>query len=159
MFKLGRGHVQAASAVPVMVTNRLPALDRRGLIAVDAITDNDMRLSELEQHLKEWLRRLLLDYVSGINPLAAFSQDAETVGEDSEHVGSFIVVLQAEILVSYVDALKSIDYKGKPIIACVAGKKFALADVVKMEKASIPVFSTPEVVVDALAIMTGTRRE
>jgi len=72
---------------------------------------------------------------------------------ESEDVGSFIEVLQAKMLESYVEALKSIDYKGKPIIACVAGKEFALADVIKMEKAGIPVLSTPEHVADALAIM------
>jgi len=131
-----------------------------GVIAADAISDNGMRLSELEAHLKERLRNLLPDYVSGMNPVDyTFSQDAETVkktieiGVDSQDVGSFIVVLQAEILESYVDALQSIDYKGKPIIACVAGKEFALQDVIRMEKAGIPVFSTPEEVADALAIM------
>ena len=131
-----------------------------GVIAADAITDNGMRLSDLEPPLKERLRQLLPDYVCGMNPVDyTFSQDAQTVkktieiGVDSQDVGSFIVVLQAEILDSYVDSLKSIDYKGKPIIACVAGKEFALADVIKMEKAGIPVFSTPEEVADALAIM------
>ncbi len=131
-----------------------------GVIAADAITDNGMRLSDLEPHLKERLRQLLPDYVCGMNPVDyTFSQDAETVkktieiGVDSDDVGSFIVVLQAEILDSYVEALRSINYKGKPIIACVAGKEFAMADVIKMEKAGIPVFSTPEEVADALAIM------
>ena len=131
-----------------------------GVIAADAITDNGMRLSELEPPLKERLKKLLPDYVCGMNPVDyTFSQDADIVkrtieiGVDSEDVGSFIVVLQAEILDSYVDTLKSIDYKGKPIIACVAGKEFALPDVIKMEKAGIPVFSTPEEVADALAIM------
>ena len=57
-------------------------------------------LYDLEPYLKERLRRLLLDYVSGMNPLAAFSQDVETVGVDSDDVDSFIVVLQAEILES-----------------------------------------------------------
>lgn len=131
-----------------------------GVIAADAITDNGMRLSELEPHLKERLKKLLPDYVCGMNPVDyTFSQDADIVkktieiGVDSSDVGSFIVVLQAEILDSYVDALKSIDYKGKPIIACVAGKEFAMQDVIRMEKAGIPVFSTPEEVADALAIM------
>jgi len=131
-----------------------------GVIAADAISDNGMRLSELEEHLKERLKNLLPDYVSGMNPVDyTFSQDAETVkktieiGVDSQDVGSFIVVLQAEILESYVDALQSIDYKGKPIIACVAGKEFAMQGVIEMEKAGIPVFSTPEAVADALAIM------
>lgn len=59
-----------------------------------------MRHSDLEPHLKERLRRLLPDYVCGINPLADFSQDAETVGVDSEDVGSFIEVLQAKMLES-----------------------------------------------------------
>ena len=131
-----------------------------GVIAADAITDNGMRLSELEPHLLERLKSLLPDYVCGMNPVDyTFSQDAETVkrtieiGVDSQDVGSFIVVLQAEILGSYVDTLKKIDYKGKPIIACVAGKEFAEADVIKMEKAGIPVFGTPEQVADALGIM------
>jgi acyl-CoA synthetase (NDP forming) len=95
-----------------------------------------------------------------MNPVDyTFSQDAETVkktieiGVESQDVGSFIVVLQAEILGSYVESLKSIDYRGKPIIACVAGKEFALDDVIKMEKAGIPVLSTPEQVADALAVM------
>ena len=131
-----------------------------GVIAADAITDNGMRLSELEPPLKERLKKLLPDYVCGMNPVDyTFSQDAETVkrtieiGVDSSDVGSFIVILQAEILESYPDTLKSIDYKGKPIIACVAGKEFAMPGVIKMEKAGIPVFSTPEQVADALGIM------
>jgi len=88
-----------------------------------------------------------------------FSQDAEIVkrtieiGVDSQDVGSFVVVLQAEILGSYVETLKKIDYHGKPIIACVAGKEFAQPDVIKMENAGIPVFATPEQVADALGIM------
>lgn len=131
-----------------------------GVISADAIIDNGMRLSELEPHLKERLKNLLPDYVCGMNPVDyTFSQDAETVkktieiGVESDDVGSFIVVLQAEILGSYVESLKNIDYKGKPIIACVAGKEFAMDDVVKMEKAGIPVLSTPEQVADALAVM------
>ncbi|HUI40204.1 MAG TPA: acyl-CoA synthetase, partial [Methanothrix sp.] len=131
-----------------------------GVIAADAITDNGLRLADLEPGLKERLKELLPDYVGGLNPVDyTFSQNADVVkktieiGVESEDVGSFIVVLQAEILESYVESLKSIDYKGKPIIACVAGKEFAMHDVIKMEKAGIPVFSTPEEVADALAIM------
>jgi acyl-CoA synthetase (NDP forming) len=72
---------------------------------------------------------------------------------ESADVGSFIVVLQAEILGSYVDSLKGIDYKGKPIMACVAGKEFAMEGVIKMEKAGIPVYSTPEQCADAISVM------
>ena len=131
-----------------------------GVISADAVTDNGMRLSDLEPGLKERLRGLLPEYVGGLNPVDyTFSMDGETVkktieiGVESADVGSFIVVLQAEILGSYVDPLKSIDYKGKPIMACVAGKEFAMEDVIKMEKAGIPVYSTPEQCADAISVM------
>ncbi|MCJ7446054.1 MAG: acetate--CoA ligase family protein [Methanotrichaceae archaeon] len=131
-----------------------------GVLASDAITDNGMILSELEPHLKERLKRLLPDYVCGLNPVDyTFSQNADTVkktleiGVDSEEVGSVIVILQAEILESYIEVLKSIDFRGKPVIVCVAGKEFALEAVIRMEGAGIPVFSTPEECADALAVM------
>lgn len=131
-----------------------------GVISADAVTDNGMRLSDLEPALKERLRGLLPEYVGGLNPVDyTFSMDGETVkktieiGVESADVGSFIVVLQAEILGSYVDPLKSIDYKYKPIMACVAGKEFAMEDVIKMEKAGIPVYSTPEQCADAISVM------
>jgi acyl-CoA synthetase (NDP forming) len=131
-----------------------------GVIAADAITDNGLRLSELEAEGKARLLQLLPEYVGGTNPVDyTFSQNPEVVrktieiGVDSEDVGSFIVILQAEILGSYAEALKGIDYRGKPVIACVAGKEFAMEDVIKMEKAGIPVLATPEEVADALAVM------
>ncbi|VVB63052.1 Acetate--CoA ligase [ADP-forming] II [uncultured archaeon] len=131
-----------------------------GVISADAVTDNGMRLSDLEPALKERLRGLLPEYVGGLNPVDyTFSMDGETVkktieiGVESADVGSFIVVLQAEILGSYVDSLKGIDYKGKPIMACVARKEFAMEDVIKMEKSGIPVNSTPEQCADAISVM------
>ena len=47
--------------------------------------------------------------------------------------GRFIVFLQVEMPESYVEAFLSIDNLDKPIIACVAGKMFALVDTIKME--------------------------
>jgi acyl-CoA synthetase (NDP forming) len=85
--------------------------------------------------------------------------DAETVkrtieiGVESNDVGSFIVILQAEILGSYVVPLGKIDYRGKPIMVCVAGKEFAMDDVIKMENAGIPVYQTPEQCADAISVM------
>jgi acyl-CoA synthetase (NDP forming) len=131
-----------------------------GVISADAVTDNAMKLADLESPLKERLKALLPEYVGGLNPVDyTFSMDGETVkktieiGVESSDVGSFIVVLQAEILGSYVDPLKDIDYKGKPIVACVAGKEFALEAVIRMENAGIPVYSTPEQCADALSVM------
>ena len=131
-----------------------------GVISADAVIDEGMRLSELEPSLKERLLALLPEYVGGTNPVDyTFSMDAETVkktieiGVESEDVGSFIVILQAEILGSYVAPLGGIDYGGKPIMVCVAGKEFAMEDVIKMENAGIPVYQTPEQCADAISVM------
>ena len=131
-----------------------------GVISADAVIDEGMRLSELEPPLKERLLDLLPEYVGGTNPVDyTFSMDAETVkrtieiGVDSDDVGSFIVILQAEILGSYVAPLGGIDYRGKPIMVCVAGKEFAMDDVIKMENAGIPVYQTPEQCADAISVM------
>ncbi|HPE62915.1 MAG TPA: acetate--CoA ligase family protein [Methanothrix sp.] len=131
-----------------------------GVISADAVIDEGMRLSELEPPLKERLLDLLPEYVGGTNPVDyTFSMDAETVkrtieiGVDSDDVGSFIVILQAEILGSYVAPLGGIDYRGKPIMVCVAGKEFAMDDVIKMENVGIPVYQTPEQCADAISVM------
>ena len=136
-----------------------------GVISADAVIDEGMRLSELEPSLKERLLALLPEYVGGTNPVDyTFSMDAETVkrtieiGVESEDVGSFIVILQAEILGSYVEPLGGIDYRGKPIMVCVAGKEFAMEEVIRMENAGIPVYQTPEQCADAISVMYRHRR-
>jgi len=143
------GHFQAALAASVVVFIIYPLRVCLRLIVADAITENGMSLADLEPPLKTGSKKLLPDYVCCMNPVdCTFSQDAETIkktieiGVDRDDAGSFKIVLQAEIPESFVEALKSIEYRGKPIIACVAGKEFALADVIKMEKAGIPVFSS-----------------
>ncbi|MGB3944290.1 MAG: acetate--CoA ligase family protein, partial [Methanothrix sp.] len=136
-----------------------------GVISADAVIDEGMRLAELEDDLKERLLDLLPEYVGGTNPVDyTFSMDAETVkrtieiGVESEDVGSFIVILQAEILGSYVDPLGRIDYQGKPIMVCVAGKEFAMDEVIRMENAGMPVYQTPEQCADAISVMYRHRR-
>ncbi|GFP37969.1 hypothetical protein HKBW3S44_01649, partial [Candidatus Hakubella thermalkaliphila] len=96
----------------------------------------------------------------------SFSMDAEQlrktieIGVESDDVGSFIVVLQGEILGSFMNTLKKIDYKHKPILSCVACKEFVMDDVIRMEKAGFPVYSTAETAAEVLATMYqyGLRR-
>jgi len=131
-----------------------------GVAATDTLYLNGMRLAELEPELKERLKGILPDYVTSLNPVDySFSMDAEQLrktielGIVSEDVGGLIVVLQGEILGSFVDTLRSIDYKGKPILSCVAVKEFMMEDVILMEKAGFPVYSTVEMAAEILADM------
>ena len=71
----------------------------------------------------------------------------------SDDVHSIIVILQGEILDSYVDTLANIDYKGKPVLCCVACKEFMMEGVINMENKGIPVYSTPEAAIDVLSEM------
>ncbi|GFP30930.1 acetate--CoA ligase family protein [Candidatus Hakubella thermalkaliphila] len=138
-----------------------------GVAATDMLHLNGMRLAELEPGLKNRLLDILPDYVKTLNPVDySFSMDAEQlrktieIGVESDDVGSFIVVLQGEILGSFMNTLKKIDYKHKPILSCVACKEFVMDDVIRMEKAGFPVYSTAETAAEVLATMYqyGLRR-
>jgi acyl-CoA synthetase (NDP forming) len=136
-----------------------------GVASTDTLYLNGMRLAELEPDLKERLRKIMPDYVTSLNPVDySFSMDPDQLrktielGIASEDVGGLLVVIQGEILGSFVDALKSIDYKGKPILSCVAVKEFMMDDVIRMEKAGFPVYSTAEMASEILATMWHYRQ-
>ncbi|MCX8196690.1 MAG: hypothetical protein N3F67_06455, partial [Acidilobaceae archaeon] len=71
----------------------------------------------------------------------------------SQTVGSIILIMQTEKFRDYVDTLRSIDYKGVPIFAVVFGKEFVMEDVIRLEKAGIPVYTTPEQAIEVISTM------
>ncbi len=139
-----------------------------GVAATDMLYLSDMRLATLEPYFKQRLKGVLPDYASVGNPIdCSFSMTPEQVknlieiGVESGDVSSFIVVIQGEILGSFVDVMKSIDYKDKPVMCVVACKEFMINDVVKMEQAGFPVYSTAEMAAEVLGQMYhyGVRRQ
>ncbi len=131
-----------------------------GVAATDMLYTCNLRLAELEPHLKDRLAAVLDDYLNIQNPVdCSFSMDPEQVkkiieiGVQSEDVHSLIVIVQGEMLDLYVDTLAGIDYKGKPVLCCVACKEFMMDHVIRMEQKGIPVYSTPEMAAEVLAEM------
>ncbi len=131
-----------------------------GVAATDMIYSSGLNLAHLEPHLKARLSSYIDGYLNVRNPVdCSFTMGPDQArniietGLASADVQSILVILQGEILDSYVDTLASIDYKGKPVFCCVACKEFMMEGVIKMEKKGIPVFSTPEAAVDAIAEM------
>lgn len=131
-----------------------------GVAAADALAMNRMKPAELDAETRRYLREILPPYVGCNNPVDyTFDMNAEQVrktieiGLRSKEIGSFIVILQAEILDTYVKEFKKMDFKGKPILSCVPCKEFAMNEVIALEQAGIPVYSTPEEAVEALAAM------
>lgn len=131
-----------------------------GVAAADALSLNKMRLAELDDETRRYLREILPPYVGCNNPAdytfdmnAAQVRDTIEIGLRSKDISSFIVILQAETLDTYVKEFKNIDSKGKPILCCVPCKEFAMNEVIDMEQAGFPVYSTPEEAVEVLAVM------
>ena len=131
-----------------------------GVAATDVLYLNGMRLAELEAERKEQLLEILPDYVRNLNPVDfSFSMDPEQLvktlqlGIESDDVGGLIAVLQGEILGSFLEPLKFLDYRNKPILTCVACKEFMMKDVIAMEQAGFPVYSTVEMATEILAVM------
>lgn len=131
-----------------------------GVATTDMLYSNNLKLAELEGHLKKRLAPSLDKYLNVQNPVdCSFSMNPEQVkriteiGILSKNVHAIIVILQGEMLDSYIDTLKAIDYKGKPVLCCVACKEFMMDQVIRLEKAGIPVYSTPEMAVEVLAAM------
>lgn len=131
-----------------------------GVAAADALYLNNMELARLPPDLERELRELMPKYVSGINPLdLTFDQRPEQVKRaieivlQSEKIGGLIVAIQTSAVRSYLDALTTIDFNGKPILVVVAAKDLVANDVIEMERNCIPVYSTPEEAAEVLATM------
>ena len=139
-----------------------------GVAATDMLHTRNLRLAVLEPHLKEQLAPVLDDYLNIQNPVdCSFNMNPEQarkiieIGVRSADVQSLIVIVQGETLDSYVDTLAGIDYKGKPVLCCVACKEFMIDSVIRMEQKGIPVYSTPEMAAEVLGEMYrhGCRRD
>lgn len=131
-----------------------------GVAATDMLYLSDMRLATLEPYFQKRLKKVMPDYASIGNPIdCSFSmtpqqvKDLIEIGVESNDVHSFIVIIQGEMLHAFVDVMKSIDYKDKPVVCCVACKEFMIDDVVRMEQAGIPVYSTAEMAAEVLSQM------
>ncbi len=131
-----------------------------GVAATDMIYSSGLKLAELELHLKTRLSSYLDGYLNVRNPVdCSFSMGPDQAkniietGLASDDVHSIIVILQGEILDSYVDTLANINYRGKPVLCCVACKEFMMEGVINMENKGIPVYSTPEAAIDVLSEM------
>jgi len=131
-----------------------------GVSATDMLYLNGLKLAELEPELKTRMREILPDYLNIRNPVdCSFSMTPAQVkalieiGTESLNVQSFIIILQGEMLASFIGPVKSVDTQGKPILCCVACKEFMMNDVIKMEQAGVPVYSTSEMSAGVLGEM------
>jgi acyl-CoA synthetase (NDP forming) len=138
-----------------------------GVAATDMLYLNDLRLSTFEPQVQNRLSTLLPGYLNIRNPVdCSFTMTPEQLrniieaGVQSEDVHSFIVIIPGENLASFLDSLACIDYQGKPVVCVVACKEFMIDQVILLEQAGFPVYSTPEMAAEVLGEMYryGLRR-
>ena len=131
--------------------------DSLGVAAAESLYLSNMRPATLEPYLQQRLKKILSpctdigdahDFSFTMTPrhLKAFIE----IGIESDNVNSFIVGLHGERLDSFMEVMKNIDYKEKPIVCCGAFKELLTNDVVKMERTGIPVYSTVKMAVEVL---------
>jgi len=167
LFALNR----AFSKQPVPKGNGVLVIIYAGTMVVcatDMLYLSDMRLATLEPYFQKRIKKVMPDYAAIGNPIdCTFAMTAQQVkdlieiGVESNDVHSFIVIIQGEMLGSFVEVMKNIDYREKPVVCCVACKEFMIDEVVKMEQAGIPVYSTAEMAAEVLSQMYhyGVRRQ
>ncbi len=131
-----------------------------GVASADALSLSGMKLAAPDDDTLRRLEEILPPFVGPQNPVdctfdlhAKQLQDIIEIGVQSDNISSFIAIIQAEILQTYLDKLKQIDFRGKPILLCVPCKEFAINEVIDMEQAGFPVYATPEEAVKALSAM------
>ena len=131
-----------------------------GGCAADALSLNGMKPAGIGYGNKPATEENLTRLRGCNNPVDfTFDMNAEQVrktieiGLRSKEISSVIVILQAEILDSYVKEFKKIDFQGKPILSCVPCKEFAMNEVIELEQSGIPVYSTPEEAAEVLSTM------
>lgn len=151
---------QGAGALVISYTGSL------GVAAADALSLNNLQLAELGGETYRQLREIVPPYVGCNNPVdytfdmnAALVSKTIEIGLHDQKISSFILILQAEILETYVQALPKIDLQGKPLLCCVPCREFAMDEVIALERAGIPVYSTPEEAVEILAAMYRYKRQ
>lgn len=131
-----------------------------GVASADALSMSGMNLAALDDNTLRRLKEILPPFVGPQNPVdctfdlhAKQLQDIIEIGVQSNNINNFIAVIQAEILETYLETLKQIDFQGKPILLCVPCKEFALNEVIPFEQAGFPVYATPEDAIKALSAM------
>jgi GNAT superfamily N-acetyltransferase len=166
LFALAR----AFSKQPLPTGNEVLVIshaDSLSVAAAESLYLSNMRPATLEPHLQQRLEKTLSpctsigdghDFSFTMTPrhLKSFIE----IGIESNNVNSFIIGLHGERLNSYIEIMKDIDYKGKPIVCCAAFKELLTNNMVKMERVGIPVYSTVKMAVEVLGWMYhyGMRR-
>ncbi len=144
-----------------------------GVLAVDAATQAGFEVPEISKEATKSLKNMLPENIKISNPLdltlAAnfewFQKAIEAASKD-KNINAIVVIVQLQspsVEESVVDVLRDAKIYGKPMVVCANKSDYTLKLTRRLEGFGIPVYSTPERAVRALAalreygIMTGAK--
>jgi acetate---CoA ligase (ADP-forming) len=131
-----------------------------GVTSTDTCYEKGLRLAELSPASIQRLGQIVPPYVTAKNPVdLTFDQTPEQVASvinicvNDDDVSAFIIIIQAELAERYIDHIKKIDLKGKPLLISIPARNFTIESVVKLEEYFFPVYDAPETAVHVLSKM------
>ena len=131
-----------------------------GVTSTDTCYEKGLRLAELSSASVEQLRQIMPPYVTARNPVdLTFDQTPQQVVDiletcvKDEDVSAAVIVIQAELTDKYIDSLKKLDMRGKPLMVSIPARNFVVEPAIKLEQAGFPVYDAPETAVHVLSKM------
>jgi acetate---CoA ligase (ADP-forming) len=131
-----------------------------GVTSTDACYENGLRLAALSPESIRRLGQIIPPYVTAKNPVdLTFDQTSEQVADiistcaHDDDVSAFIIIIQAELTEKYIEDIKKLDLRGKPLLVSIPARNFVIDSVVKLEQLGFPVYDAPETAVRVLSKM------
>lgn len=131
-----------------------------GVTSTDTCYEKGLRLAELSPESIRGLGEIIPPYVTAKNPVdLTFDQTPQQVADvintciKDDDVSAVVLVIQAELTESYIDYIKNLDLRGKPLLISIPARNFIIDSVIKFEELSFPIYDASETAVHVLSKM------
>lgn len=157
---------KALANQPILKNKKIAILTNGGgygIVAADTVIMNGLELAELSKETIKELKSFLPSYAIIDNPVdltgdatsERYQLALDALLKDKEVAGIIcIALLQVPTITDdIIDVLRDTKIHGKPVVVCATGGAYTMERSRKLENFGIPVYSTPERAVGAIAAL------
>lgn len=134
-----------------------------GIVATDTAVESGLELPQLSKESIKALKEFLPTYAVTSNPIdltgdsnaERYKKTLDIVFKDKSISAVVVIALLqiASLEETIIDVLRDCKLYGKPFVVCACGGEYTQKQARKLESVGIPVYSTPERAVKALAVL------